>query len=445
MLTRSRRRTVAALAGSVVLALPGLVPAVASTDDPGSRPQPRIINGHDAAASEAPSTVAVAARWRYEQVGLYGAQFCGGTLVAPAVVVTAAHCMVDDGQLVESSALVVAATTDLRSPTARVVGVRAVAVHPGYPVAADTGPNDVAVLALYEPLTGVPTTPVAGPAEAAELTQAGASVLTAGWGDMTFGQEYFPNWLQATRILIHPTNACASAQSYSFAGATWGGWGSLVKPSAMICAASTDGSGRLVAPFRGDSGGPLLAVDGGQQRLLGAVSFGKIERTPLPYAVIYTRLAAYSDWLTAHGVPVTSGGTQPGEPPEATPAPTPLPPSPSPSPSQPPAAPADTRAPVVKALPAAGRRGQQVRLRYRVDEDSRRSQETAIVKNRYGRTVWRGQTRMSTANPAVTYFGLYRIPRNATNGKWCIRSVDPSGNRSPWSCAPLTVATTNRR
>lgn len=101
----------------------------------------------------------------------------------------------------------------------------------------------------------------------------------------------------------------------------------------------------------------------------------------------------------------------------------------------------DRVAPVVQALPSVGRPGASAQLRYRVREQAGRSRETA--------TVFRGRTRLATVRgrmhvvePDVLFYFLpWRVPMNVKAGalRFCVQSVDPTGNRSRPSCAPLRI------
>jgi hypothetical protein len=103
---------------------------------------------------------------------------------------------------------------------------------------------------------------------------------------------------------------------------------------------------------------------------------------------------------------------------------------------------ADQVAPRVTALPSTGVRGQTARLRYRVNENSRRSREWA--------NVFRGNRRLATvrgpldeADPSVLYsFLRWRVPAGVAPGmlRFCVTAEDPTGNRSRPSCGPLRIS-----
>ncbi len=101
----------------------------------------------------------------------------------------------------------------------------------------------------------------------------------------------------------------------------------------------------------------------------------------------------------------------------------------------------DRLPPVVRALPSAGVRGALTQLRYRVQEKSGRSRETA--------TVFRGSKRLATVRgrmhaiePDVLFYFLpWRVPASTAQGalRFCVQAVDPAGNRSRQSCARLRI------
>ncbi|MFO7573514.1 MAG: hypothetical protein R6W48_13075, partial [Gaiellaceae bacterium] len=102
---------------------------------------------------------------------------------------------------------------------------------------------------------------------------------------------------------------------------------------------------------------------------------------------------------------------------------------------------ADRVAPRVRALPSTGARGSTVQLRYRVTEKSGRSRESATVFRESKRlALVRG--RMHGVEPGVLfYFLTWRAPLSVAPGalRFCVRSVDPTGNASKTSCAPLRL------
>jgi secreted trypsin-like serine protease len=114
--------------------------------------QPRVVNGTPSDGSDS-FLVALLDPPVFKSEGGFQAQFCGGTLTTPTVVVTAAHCVREDnGALLQPQDILVGVGGDLDSPALRTFSVTSVIVHPGY--VADSAINDIAVLTLATPVTG---------------------------------------------------------------------------------------------------------------------------------------------------------------------------------------------------------------------------------------------------------------------------------------------------
>ena len=103
---------------------------------------------------------------------------------------------------------------------------------------------------------------------------------------------------------------------------------------------------------------------------------------------------------------------------------------------------ADQIAPKVKALPSSGQRGRVARLRYRVIEKSGRSREWATISGG-GKPLGTVQGRLDDVETGVLYYFLpWRVPLAVLPGatlRFCVRAVDPTGNRGGPSCASLRI------
>jgi hypothetical protein len=97
----------------------------------------------------------------------------------------------------------------------------------------------------------------------------------------------------------------------------------------------------------------------------------------------------------------------------------------------------DTQPPTVRALASKGVAGHKVRLRYRANDDSKRTSERI--------RVLRGRSPIAAyqTNAGRSDGGLLWItwrPRKAGAFRFCVQSYDAAGNKSRRSCAPLRIA-----
>jgi trypsin len=208
-----------------------------------------------------------------------GFQFCGGTLVAPDKVVTAAHCAADQ----EPSAIrVVGGREDKQSDDGTVAEVKDIWVHPEYTNA--LAGYDVAVLTLSSDL-GYGTIPIATD----EPYKEGTKTTVLGWGRTTDGGEQ-SRYLLAASVPVMADKDCKSAYK-------------AYNADAMVCAGLPQGG---VDTCQGDSGGPLV-IDG---RLAGISSWGEGCAAPGKPGV-YTRVSAYAQDIVDH---VLSNGHESGDP-----------------------------------------------------------------------------------------------------------------------------------
>lgn len=142
-----------------------------------------IVGGQPAGAGEFPFMTTVRVNTPF------GFRFCGGTLVAPARVLTSAACITHDSAVVQPAALTVGIGDTLFgiSGTDEVRGVSQVVVHPKYLPALPVHANAyaLAVLVLTSPSTFEPVeiASSAGPSDRARWLP-GATVTALGWGDL---------------------------------------------------------------------------------------------------------------------------------------------------------------------------------------------------------------------------------------------------------------------
>ena len=251
---------------AAVLAAVGVAGIWSANADPTPNDvQPMIIGGEETTTDENPFAVALTQP--------DGFQFCGGTLVAPNKVLTAAHCT--DGTA-PADIKVVAGRTNLTTDEGTVANVTEVWIHPEWDSAVLK--NDASVLTLDTELTQAPLA-LASP-EDADLYAAGADSTVFGWGVTDDGNA--SDVLRKVTVPVTADDACGQSYPDSFDAAS------------MVCAGLAEGG---KDSCQGDSGGPLegVAADG-TRKLIGIVSWGEGCAEPNKYGV-YGRVSAFYDVL----------------------------------------------------------------------------------------------------------------------------------------------------
>ena len=260
--------TLVALAWMAVHAIPGVGHLLA--DATMAIPMPKIVGGHQAPEGAYPWMTALVLRGQTPAKG----QFCGGALIHPQWVLSAAHCV--EGMSASSLDVLVGAHDLRASGDGARIPVSQIIIHPRFSTVKGGLVNDVTLLKLSQPLTGVPVLPLV---DAVSQVAPGTPVKGMGWGTTSEGGRLSAILLEVDMDLVSLDEA------------------SQVYPglSAAHLAAGVPGGGRDTC--QGDSGGPLVVSDGkGGWRHAGTVSFGDgCGRDGTPG--IYANTITYRSWI----------------------------------------------------------------------------------------------------------------------------------------------------
>ena len=299
----------AALTGATARADPVPTAVPSSHDSPAVLGKGRIVGGRDALPGDAPWQVEIQRADSDDAVppkSLGYLHECGGALIRPDWVLTAAHCFNGKAAAGKDPTVlfrVRAGSVRLSDPMPmfKIDRIEYPKGRKGFVASDDDNPpvNDIALVHIVPSAQLDDNQKLAVIARPKPGYSPSSPVTITGWGattsitmaaqvqrEDTHGALEMNPALQIVDLQLVPNKACASrirsADHYARMRAA---------PPAFVCAGSADNE---QSTCTGDSGGPLVALDFGTPVLIGVVSWG-VGCAQAP--TLFTSVAAYQTWI----------------------------------------------------------------------------------------------------------------------------------------------------
>lgn len=249
-------------------------------------------------------------KWPYQAAISVNGFACGGTLIEPGWVLTAAHCTVDPQtqQPFAADAYRIRLGSLYKSRDGQVLTVERIVVHESYGKP-NKFENDIALLKLSSRVATLPPARLeatdTGGGRIAVDTRASPWARVIGWGYVDPATRQTAETLQEASLPLVENGRCNQVMGDAGTGPI---------DARRVCAGQNEGG---VDSCNGDSGGPLLAADGRANWVqVGIVSYGVAECGKAKSFGVYTRVAAFAPWIERNlAIVPTSPAPKPVTPP----------------------------------------------------------------------------------------------------------------------------------
>merc|ERR550519_678810 len=218
--------------------------------------------------------------WQVSMTDNNGNHFCGGALISPKWVITAAHCV--QGQTPENTKVILGRHMLYNRNAGNPVTHDLIAIFENeqFPGRIQFMTSDIALLELKVPaIYNDYVQPIDMAEEGADYL--GQNCLLTGWGRYDRMTQELSNTLQELETTVISRDACEKKFS-------WRGW--KIQHS-HICFAKS-----WATACHGDSGGPAVCKENGKWVLVGVTSGGD-PSCQFGYPNVYTRISSFRWWI----------------------------------------------------------------------------------------------------------------------------------------------------